>query len=90
MKLNLPLRGLPPGNYTAIVSAVSGTGVALLEVTDLRNLGGFVTAASTEASMVILRERAASPQAASIASAAARAALELCAGVPLTVAVARR
>lgn len=27
---------LPPGNYTAIVSAASGTGVALLEVTDLR------------------------------------------------------
>lgn len=30
---------LPPGNYTAIVSAASGTGVALLEVTDLRIFG---------------------------------------------------
>lgn len=27
---------LPPGNYTAIVSAASGTGIALLEVTDVR------------------------------------------------------
>jgi len=27
---------LPPGNYTAIVSATSGTGIALLEVTDVR------------------------------------------------------
>lgn len=27
---------LPPGNYTAIVSATAGTGVALLEVTDVR------------------------------------------------------
>ena len=27
---------LPPGNYTAIVSAAAGTGVALLEVTDIR------------------------------------------------------
>ena len=35
---------LPPGNYTAIVSSASGTGIALLEVSDLRNLNGFVTA----------------------------------------------
>ncbi len=27
---------LPPGNYTAIVSATTGTGIALLEVTDIR------------------------------------------------------
>ena len=27
---------LPPGNYTAIVSATTGTGIALLEVTDVR------------------------------------------------------
>lgn len=30
---------LPPGNYSAMVSAASGTGVALLEVTDLRIFG---------------------------------------------------
>jgi hypothetical protein len=29
---------LPPGNYTAIVTAAAGTGVALLEVNDLRTL----------------------------------------------------
>lgn len=34
---------LPPGNYTAIVSAAAGTGVALLEVTDLRTLPPSVT-----------------------------------------------
>ncbi|HUR59004.1 MAG TPA: CHRD domain-containing protein [Opitutaceae bacterium] len=81
---------LPPGNYTAIVSAASGTGVALLEVTDLRNFTGVVTAASADASLVLLRDRAASPKAGSMAAAAARAALELCSGVPLTVAVAQR
>ena len=32
---------LPPGNYTAVVSG--GTGVALLEIADLRNLLGLVT-----------------------------------------------
>lgn len=36
---------LPPGNYTAMVSSSSGTGIALLEVSDLRNLGGAVPAA---------------------------------------------
>lgn len=41
---------LPPGNYTAIVSAGSGTGIALLEVADLRTLSGAVTAASSDAS----------------------------------------
>lgn len=35
---------LPPGSYTAVVSASAGTGVALLEITDLRILGGAVTA----------------------------------------------
>lgn len=30
---------LPPGNYTAVVSAASGTGIALLEVYDLRIIG---------------------------------------------------
>lgn len=30
---------LPPGNYTAMVSAASGTGIALVEITDLRIFG---------------------------------------------------
>ncbi len=38
---------LPPGNYTAIVSGNGGTGLALLEITDLRNGGLRATAAST-------------------------------------------
>jgi hypothetical protein len=29
---------LPPGNYTAMISSATGTGIALLEVSDLRNL----------------------------------------------------
>ncbi len=35
---------LPPGNYTATVSAAAGTGVALLEITDLRLIGPGFTA----------------------------------------------
>ncbi|MDO8542749.1 MAG: CHRD domain-containing protein [Opitutaceae bacterium] len=35
---------LPPGSYTASVSAAAGTGVALLEITDLRLLGPAFTA----------------------------------------------
>ena len=38
---------LPPGNYTAVVSGNGGTGVALLEATDLRIVGGTVAVAST-------------------------------------------
>jgi hypothetical protein len=39
---------LPPGNYTAVLSsATAATGVALLEITDLRSLGRTVGAAST-------------------------------------------
>ncbi|MSU50500.1 MAG: CHRD domain-containing protein [Opitutus sp.] len=34
---------LPPGNYTAIVSAAAGTGIAILEVNDLRTLPASVT-----------------------------------------------
>ncbi|MEY4938840.1 MAG: hypothetical protein RIQ93_575 [Verrucomicrobiota bacterium] len=47
---------LPPGNYTAIVSAAAGTGVALLEITDLRN-GGIraVAEAPVEPSLAMLR-----------------------------------
>jgi hypothetical protein len=76
---------LPPGNYTAIVSAATGTGVALLEITDLRNLLGTVTAAATDGSLV-RRE----PAPASRLSPMARVAVELCGGVPLATTVARR
>ncbi len=39
---------LPPGNYTAVVSGVgTGTGVALLEATDLRIVGATAAVAST-------------------------------------------
>lgn len=34
---------LPPGNYTAMVSAAAGTGIALLEVADLRTLAPVIT-----------------------------------------------
>ncbi len=81
---------LPPGNYTAIVSAAAGTGVALLEVTDLRNFGGALTAASYDASLVLLRDRAQFPAKYALASNRARAAVaELCSGVPLAVATPR-
>ena len=46
---------LPPGNYTAVVSAASGTGVALLEVTDLRSLGSTAVPASAARDLVVLR-----------------------------------
>lgn len=42
---------LPPGNYTAVVSGNGGTGVALLEATDLRIVGATVALASAEADM---------------------------------------
>jgi hypothetical protein len=37
---------LPPGNYTAVVSGNGGTGVALLEATDLRIVGATGAVAS--------------------------------------------
>lgn len=39
---------LPPGNYSAVVSAETGTGIALLEVTDVRNFLGTITAAAAQ------------------------------------------
>ena len=80
---------LPPGNYTAVVSAASGTGIALLEVNDLRSLGSTVIPASDSPSRVV-QTGAAAGKVAAMSSAAARAALELCAGVPLAVSVASR
>ena len=39
---------LPPGNYTAVVSGSGGgTGIALLEATDLRVVGATAAIAST-------------------------------------------
>jgi hypothetical protein len=75
---------LPPGNYTAIVSSTSGTGVALLEISDLRNLGGTVVPASALPGEVVV---AAPPRA---ASGSAKAPLELCVGAPLVATVAVR
>jgi hypothetical protein len=74
---------LPPGNYTAVVSAATGTGIALLEVRDLRSVGAGVAPAATAPGAVVRR-------AASQAGAVAQAAPELCGAVPLTVAVAVR
>jgi len=75
---------LPPGNYTAIVSSTSGTGIALLEISDLRNLGGTVVPASVMPGEVVV----AAPVRA--LPGAAKAALELCVGVPLVATVAIR
>ena len=74
---------LPPGNYTAIVSGNGGTGIALLEVTDLRNGGIRTTAeAPLERSLAVIRTRMTAPR-------VAKAAPELCVGVPLTFAMIR-
>src|SRR5687768_17116128 len=67
---------LPPGNYTAVVSAATGTGIALLEVSDLRNLGGTVVPAEGAANRLV---RNGTPAAKTITIAsAAKAAQELC------------
>ena len=76
---------LPPGNYTAQVSAASGTGVALLETYDLRGLAGAgVTVSSVDARVPA--------RAATMASTrpAGAGVLELCTAVPLGVTVAKR
>jgi hypothetical protein len=79
---------LPPGNYTAIVSAATGTGIALLEVTDLRNPATSALPASVPSELVV--QSSAAPGSGTNAGAMTKAALELCAGVPLGVAVANR
>lgn len=81
---------LPPGNYTAIVSASAGTGVALLEVTDLRNLGGVVTSSTEDLKLALLRDRTpatAKVATQSVSARTAAAVLELCGDVPVTGAV---
>lgn len=75
---------LPPGNYTAIASSGSGTGIALLEVMDLRNLGNTVVPASVVAGEVVVAAPVRTP------ATGAKAALELCAALPLAVSVASR
>lgn len=75
---------LPPGNYTAIVSAAAGAGVALVEVYDLRNLPRTLSLASAEPA------RAASP-AQGLASVNGKTVpVELCVATPLAVIVALR
>ena len=73
---------LPPGNYTAHVSASGGTGVALLEINDLRSLG--VTGIAVSSVPGPTR------QAASALASVAKAALEFCDGLPLAATVANR
>jgi hypothetical protein len=73
---------LPPGNYTAHVSAPSGTGVALLEINDLRSLG--------EAGIAVSSLPGPTRQAVSPLASVAKAALEFCDGLPLATTVANR
>ena len=70
---------LPPGNYTAVVSGNGGTGIAILEVTDMRNTGLTATASGT-----FDQSLAGSP-----VRPASSSAPELC-GVPLPVATMGR
>lgn len=44
---------LPPGNYTAVVSATTGTGIALLEVSDLRNEGSAVRVPASDTPQLV-------------------------------------
>ncbi|MBL9200244.1 MAG: CHRD domain-containing protein [Opitutaceae bacterium] len=77
---------LPPGNYTAQVSSAAGTGVAILEAYDLRNLPSTLAIASTDPVVP------ASASTRSVAAASGKpVAPELCVATPLPVtAVATR
>ncbi len=79
---------LPPGNYTAQVSAATGTGVALLETYDLRSLGAAGITVSALGAPTPMR--AASLAVAKPTSSTVKTALKLCAAVPLAVTVAGR
>lgn len=74
---------LPPGNYTAQVSAAAGTGVALLEAYDLRNVPANVLISSVNPAVPASVSKEA-------VAAALKAAPELCVAMPLPVAVATR
>lgn len=76
---------LPAGNYTAVVSSASGTGVALVEAYDLR-------AVSPSANLITQNRLAPTAKSASFAAAPAKssgrpAVLEICDGLPLAAAV---
>lgn len=76
---------LPAGNYTAVVSSSSGTGVALVEAYDLR-------AVSPSANLIAQHRLAPTARAASFVATPAKpssrpAVLELCDGLPLAAAV---
>lgn len=74
---------LPPGNYTAVVSGNGGTGIALLEIADMRNAGLPATAGSTlDRSLAQGRGRSAAPR-------AEKAAPELCVAPLPLAAIAR-
>lgn len=72
---------LPPGNYTAVVSSAAGTGVALVEAYDLRNVSPAVAIASVNP---------VSPATRGVAATTARAAPEICEVVSPSVMVAAR
>jgi hypothetical protein len=81
---------LPPGNYTAVVSsATAATGIALLEVTDLRSFSSNSLPAGSTGELVVKSQSV--PAARSITlSPMARVAAELCGAVPLAISVASR
>ncbi|MEO6245263.1 MAG: CHRD domain-containing protein [Opitutaceae bacterium] len=74
---------LPPGNYTAQVSSASGTGIAIVEAYDLRNLPTTLAIAS------LAPARAASPVQGFASVSAKNAQPELCVAAPLVVVAVR-
>ncbi len=74
---------LPPGNYTAQVSSAAGTGVAILEAYDLRNLPPTLAIASLDPVVP-------AGSAARSVAATTKAAPELCVATPLPMTVASR
>jgi hypothetical protein len=79
---------LPPGNYTAIVSAASGTGVALLEVYDLRSVDPARVPAGGRSDLVV-QNGAGQNRLSTFSGALAGAAQELCPAVPLATVASR-
>jgi hypothetical protein len=73
---------LPPGNYTAHISAPGGTGVALLEINDLRSLG--------VAGIAVSSLPGPTRQTAATLASVSKAALEFCSGLPLATTLASR
>ena len=73
---------LPPGNYTAHITAPGGTGVALLEINDLRSLG--------VAGIAVSSLPGPTRQTAATLASVSKAALEFCSGLPLATTLASR